>query len=257
MKSLTGRPRKEVGPTAEPAARGTGCVIEEGVRFGDGVRLGHYVVVHAGTVLGDGVIVDDHAVLGKRPHVSRTSTLELTELAPLIVGSGTYVGAQAVLYAGTVVEAEAFVADSAQIRERCRIGRRVVVGRAVTIENDCTVGDYTKLQTAAYLTAHSTVEDHVFIAPQVTTTNDPYIARTTARHAAIAGPHIHRAARIGAGAVLLPGVDIGQEALVAAGSVVTRDVPAYRVVMGVPARPVRETPREQWLLMPDGTEVPE
>lgn len=239
--------------SGRPAATGVGVVIEPDVTFGEGVRLGHYVVVHAGTRLGDGVEVADFAVLGQAPRAGRTSTLKTGTLGPLVIGPGTYVGAHAVLYAGTEIGAECFIADGAQVRERCRLGRRVVVGRGVTIENDSTVGDETKFQTGAYLTAHSTVEDHVFVAPGVVTTNDPYLARTEARHAAIRGPRIRRGARIGGGAVLLPGVEVGQEAVVAAGAVVTRDVPAYRVVMGVPARVVRPTPPEQCLFPPSGT----
>ncbi len=230
--------------------KGAGTIVGAGVVLGDGVRLGCYVVIHEGTVLGDGVVVDDFAVLGKRPAASKVSTLRLTELGPLVVGAGTHVGTAAVLYAGSEIGPEGFIADGAQIRERCRLGRRVVVGHAVTIENDSMVGDFTKLQTGAYLTAHSLVEDHVFIAPGVMTSNDPYIARTEARHAATRGPTIRRAARLGVGAVLLPGVEVGQEAVVAAGAVVTHDVPPYQVVMGVPARVVRPTPSEQWLYPP-------
>ncbi len=231
--------------------RGPGTIVGANVVLGHGVKLGCYVVVHDGTVLGDGVVVDDFAVLGKRPAASASSTLRLTELDPLRVGAGTHVGTAAVLYAGTEIGPEGFIADGAQVRERCRLGQRVVVGHAVTIENDTVVGDFTKLQTGAYLTAHSTVEDHVFIAPGVMTSNDPYLARTEARHAATRGPTIRKAARLGVAAVLLPGVEIGQEAVVAAGALVTRDVPPYQVVMGVPARIVRPTPPDQWLYPPD------
>ncbi|MBX5466128.1 MAG: N-acetyltransferase [Firmicutes bacterium] len=226
---------------------GEGCVIAPGTVIGRGVQIGHRVVIHPGVVLEDGVTVGDGAVLGMRPARARTSTLALSELAPLRIGRGSYVGALAVVYAGSEIGPECFIADGAQVRERCRLGQGVVVGHAATVENDCTVGDFTKLQTGVYLTAHSTVEDWVFLAPMVTTTNDRYLARTEARHAAIRGPRIRRGARIGAAAVLLPGVEVGQEAVVAAGAVVTRDVPPYRVVMGVPARVVRPTPEEQRL----------
>jgi acetyltransferase-like isoleucine patch superfamily enzyme len=232
--------------------QGLHCVVEEGAVIGQDVVLGHHVIVHQDVVIGDGVVVGDGAVLGKMPARSKTSTLVTGELDPLIIGSGTVIGAQVILYKGAELGSDCFVADQAVIRERCHLGAFVVVGQRSTIENDCTVGDYTKLQTAVYLTAHTTVEDHVFIAPMVTTTNDPYVARTQARHDAIQGPHIHRAARIGGGAVILPGLEIGQEALIAAGAVVTRDVPPYRLVMGVPARVVRQVPEEQWLYDPEG-----
>ena len=225
---------------------GAGAVVD-GAVIGEHVTIGRYALVHPGTVLEDGVTVGDFAVLGQAPAASRSSTLTLEDLPPLRVGRGTYIGTHAIVYRGTVIGPECFLADQSQVRERCRLGRRVVVGHAATIENDCEVGEETKLQTSAYLTAHSVVEDHVFLAPGVVTTNDPYIARSEARHEHIRGPYIQRGARIGGGAVLLPGITVGREAVVAAGAVATRDVPAYRVVMGVPARVVRETPSEQLL----------
>ncbi|MHB1611481.1 MAG: acyltransferase [Sulfobacillus sp.] len=236
-----------------PASQGQDCIIEDGAKFGDGVHLGHRVVVHRLTVIEDDVMVADGAILGKEPSRSKTSTLKTSALEPLVIGRGTQVGTYAILYAGTRLGEDCFVADSAQVRERCLIGKNVVIGHNSTVENDTTIGDYTKLQTAVYLTAKSTVEDHVFLAPMVTTTNDPYIARTDARHAATRGPHIHRGARIAGAAVLLPGVDIGQEAVVAAGAVVTKDVPPYQLVMGIPAKVVRETPSEQLLFLPETT----
>lgn len=235
---------------SRPSKMGRDCIIEDGAQFGQGVVLGHRVIVHARVRLEDNVVVGDGAILGREPVKAKTSTLQSGALGFLEVARDTVIGAMAILYAGTSIGPSCFIADQAQIRERCRLGAQVIVGRGSTIENDTEVGDFTKLQTGVYLTAKSFVEDYVFLAPMVTTTNDPYVARTEARHRQIRGPRIRRAARIGGGAVLLPGVEIGMEALVAAGAVVTRDVPAYQVVMGVPARVVRPTPEEQ-LLFPD------
>lgn len=230
---------------------GQNLVIEDGVRIGCGVVLGNNVVIHAGTIIGDGVRVGDNAVLGQRPGAAKTSTLKTgAELQPLEIGPGCSIGSAVLLYAGTTIGEDSFIADGAQVREGCRIGRKVIIGHAATVENDSTVGDFTKLQTNVYITAKTTIEENCFIAPCVVTTNDNYVARTEERHAKVCGPFIRRGARIGAGAVLLPGVTIGQEALVAAGAVVTKDVQAYRVVMGVPARPVRKVPLEQ-LIYPE------
>jgi acetyltransferase-like isoleucine patch superfamily enzyme len=222
--------------------------VEDGVLLGKNVEVGPFAVIYKGTSLADGVRVGAHAVLGQRPSKARTSTLKLSlDLPGLTVGAGTTIGVGAVVYAGTTIGSDCFIADGAQVRERCEIGDGVIVGHAATVENDCRVGARTKIQTGAYITAYSVLEEDVFVAPMVTTTNDNYMARTEARHAAIKGVTAKKGSRIGGNAVILPGVTLGQESMVAAGAVVTKDVPPYAKVMGVPARVVGEAPAEQLL----------
>ena len=105
----------------------------------------------------------------------------------------------------------------------------------------------TRIQADAYITAYSTLEEHVFVAPCVVTTNDNFMGRTERRLELLAGPTIRRGARVGGGAVLCPGVEIGEEAFVGAGAVVTRDVPSRVVVVGSPARVLRDVPDEELL----------
>jgi acetyltransferase-like isoleucine patch superfamily enzyme len=117
----------------------------------------------------------------------------------------------------------------------------------VTVENDTAIGSGTRIQTGAYITAYVTIEDDVFVAPMVVTTNDNFMGRTEKRRALMRGCTIRRGARVGGGAHILPGIEIGEDAFVATGSIVTRDVPARTVVMGVPAKAVREVPAEELL----------
>src|SRR5439155_26564916 len=133
------------------------------------------------------------------------------------------------------------------VRERVEVGDDVVIGRGSLIENDTTVGALTKIQADAYITAYSTLEENVFIAPCVVTTNDNFMGRTERRHELVKGPTIRRGARVGGGAVLCPGVEIGEEAFVGAGAVVVRDVPPRTVVVGNPARVLREVPGDELL----------
>ena len=223
------------------------AVVEEGVVLGKEVEIGHFVVIYSGTSLGESVRVGAHSVLGQRPVKAKSSTLKLTDLPGLTIGSGTTIGVGAIVYAGTTVAKDCFLADGAQVRERCDVGERVIIGRAATVENDCKVGNRTRIQTGAYITAHSVLEEDVFIAPMVATTNDNFIGRTERRFEFRKGVTVRRAGRIAAGAVILPGIEVGQESLVGAGSVVTHDVEAYKVVMGVPARVVRDVPEDQLL----------
>jgi acetyltransferase-like isoleucine patch superfamily enzyme len=209
--------------------------------------VGDNVVIYPGTVIGDGCRIADNVVLGKQPALSPRSTARREELPPLEVGPGTVVSTGAIVFAGTKIGARAIVGDQACVRERCVVGDDVVIGRGSLVENDTTIGALTRIQANAYVTAYSTLEDNVFIAPCVTTTNDNYMGRTEKRHALMRGPTIRRGARVGGAAVLLPGVEIGEEAFVGAGAVVLEDVPPRTVVVGNPARPLRQVSDEELL----------
>jgi acetyltransferase-like isoleucine patch superfamily enzyme len=200
-------------------------------------------IVYPGTKLGEGVKVLEHAVVGKQPALSPRSTAKREELPPAEIGDGTIVSTGAIVFAGTKIGARVILGDQSCIRERVVVGDDVVIGRGSLVENDTTIGAMTKIQADAYITAYSTLEEHVFIAPCVVTTNDDFMGRTEKRHELVKGPTIRRGARVGGGSVLLPGVEIGEEAFVGAGAVVTKDVEPRMLVVGNPARvlrPVRE-----------------
>jgi acetyltransferase-like isoleucine patch superfamily enzyme len=210
-------------------------------------EISETAIVYPGTVLGEGCRILDYAVVGKQPTLSPRSTAAREELPPLELGAGTIVSTGAVVFAGTSIGERVIVGDQSCVRERCTIGDDVVIGRGALVENDTTVGARSKIQAEAYVTAYSTLEDDVFIAPCVVTTNDNFMGRTEKRHALRRGPTIRRGARIGGAAILLPGIEIGEEAFVGAGAVVLKDVPARVVVVGNPAREIREVPDEELL----------
>ncbi|MHB0976688.1 MAG: DapH/DapD/GlmU-related protein [Candidatus Aquicultorales bacterium] len=228
-----------------PVTLGRNVVIEDDVVIGDEVELGHNVVVHSGTKIGSGTRIACGAVVGRQPRPPKGSSVSYDGgLTPLSIGEGCNIGASAVLYAGTAIGDNSTVADLASIREKCLIGEGVVVGRGVCVENGVSIGSRTKIQSNAYITAYCTLEEDVFIAPCVVTTNDNYMARTDKQYE-MRGAHIKRAARVGGNSILLPGVVLGEDCFVAAGSVVTRDVAPRTVVKGVPAKPFKEVPAEE------------
>jgi acetyltransferase-like isoleucine patch superfamily enzyme len=204
-------------------------------------------IVYPGTVLGDGVQVLENAVVGKQPSLSPRSTAKRDPLPPAEIGAGSIVSTGAIVFAGARVGARVVLGDQSCVRERVTIGDDVVLGRGSLVENDTTIGALTKIQAEAYITAYSTLEDNVFIAPCVVTTNDNFMGRTERRHELIKGPTIRRGARVGGGAILCPGIEIGEEAFVGAGAVVTKDVPARMVVVGSPARVLRAVAPEELL----------
>lgn len=171
-----------------------------------------------------------------------------TELPPLTIGKSAVFGAHCVIYRGAVIGNSVFVADGAQIRERTSIGDLTIIGRNATVENDVALGKSCKIETGAYIAALSVLEDYCFVGPMAVFTNDNYLGRTEERKKFFKGPVLRKGARIGAGAVILPGVEIGSDSLVAAGAVVTKDVPERSLVMGCPARVAGPVPEEQLLI---------
>lgn len=220
--------------------RGPGLLLGDGVELPDDLELGGHVVIHAGTAIGAGVRVQDGAVLGKPVALAARSRAPREEPPPLVVGDSVTIGAGAVVFAGAALAAGAVVGDQAYVRERAAIGRESVVGRGSAVENDVVIGARVKIQTDCYITAFSELEDEVFVGPGVNTFNDPWAGRRPGDEP-LRGVRLRTRARIGGGAALLPGVEVGADAFVAAGSVVTRDVEPGALVMGVPAKRVGDS----------------
>ncbi len=178
------------------------------------------------------------------------SELYPSDLAPGLLlgpdvdmGDGVKLGGHVAIHAGVRIGDGARIGDQAQIRVGAQIGAGCTVGSFASIDPGVRLGSRVSVQTRCYLAGGTTVEDDVFIGPGVTLTNDD----TMGRHAPdeeLCGAVLRRACRIGGGVVICPGVEIGEEAFVAAGAVVTADLPARAVAMGVPARVVREVPEE-------------
>jgi acetyltransferase-like isoleucine patch superfamily enzyme len=222
-----------------PAEEAVDLTLGEGVRIGEGVVFGPHVTVFDGTEIGDGCVIEPGAVLGKVARLARTSTASRSAPEPLRLGARVTVCAGAVIYAGATIGDEAIIGDLAGVRERSTVGRSTVIGRLSTVDNDVTIGDRVKVQTNVYLTAYSVVEDDVFVGPGASTTNDDTMSRHGKEYT-LRGATLRRACRIGGSAVLTPGVEVGEEAFVAAGAIVTRDVPARAFMVGTPARRVRD-----------------
>ncbi|MBV9947382.1 MAG: hypothetical protein JOZ69_11075 [Myxococcales bacterium] len=223
---------------AEDVEIAPGAVIHDAVRIATGSRIGSAAVIHAGTVLGDGCLVEDGAVLGKRPRLRVGSSAAGREIGSLVLEGHVTVCCGAVVYAGAHIGERAIIGDQSQVREGATVGAGSVVGRASCVDFGAQVGARVLIQTGVYVTGGSVIEDDVFIGPGVITTNDHAMGRHGPDEPLL-GPTFRRACRVGGGAVLVPGVEIGEEAFVAAGTLVTKDVAPRDVVLGIPARVLR------------------
>jgi acetyltransferase-like isoleucine patch superfamily enzyme len=215
--------------------RAPGLLIAAGVELPDDAWIGGGVIVHAGVTLGPGCVVQDHAVLGMRLGLEQDA--ERPNL-PTRVGAAVTICASALVHEGATIADHALIGDQARVAERAQIGAHSLVGPRVAVSHDTRIGERVRIQHAVNIAPPGIVEDDVFIGPSVVTTNDNTADRMDPDDEMV-GPVLRRGCRIGAAVVLLPGIEVGEEAFVAAGSLVTRDVPARTIVMGRPARHVR------------------
>ncbi len=224
------------------------CVVGENVTIGNGCQIGHHVVIHEDTKIGDNVRIDDNSVIGKKPMKAANSAVTKDEELPTCtIKSDCIIGTSVIIYRGCTIGEKVLVADLATVRENVSIGKKTIVGRGVAIENFCTIGKYVKLETNVYITAYSDVADRVFVAPCVATSNDNFVGRTKERFKNFKGVIIKKGARIGVNSTILPGKTIEEDSLVAAGALVSKDVPAKKIVAGMPAKVLRDVPKEQLL----------
>ena len=223
-------------------------VIGAKVKIGAGCLIGNGVVIHEGSEIGSNARIDDNTVIGKQPmRAANSAVTKEQELPPAKIGDNCIIGTSVVIYAGSVLGNKVLVADLSTVRENVTVGDFTIVGRGVAIENFCKIGSYCKLETNVYITAYSELEDRVFVAPCVATSNDNFVGRTKERFKHFKGVTVKKGGRIGVNATILPGKVIAEDTLVAAGALVTRDTPARKIVAGVPAKELREVPKEQLL----------
>lgn len=190
----------------------------------------------------------DGAVLGRPPISNGTTTRPVrAAFGTVQLGDGSIVGCHAVVYTDVTFGPRVLLGDLASVREGCRIGTGVVLGRGVMLLSSAIVGDFSRVQDQAHIVGDMVIEENVFIGMGVITSNDNdvYLSRFGVQGDPQRGPIVRRLAVIGSAATILPNVEIGEGALVGAGAVVTRNVPPWTLVTGVPARAKGPVP-DRW-----------
>lgn len=220
---------------------GRNVVISDGVEIGEDCRIGNNVVIYPEVSLGRGVTILDNAVLGRLPlSAGNISRPLVADYHPLLIGDNSVIGACVVLYTGTRIANNVLICDLSSVREACDIGELVVLGRGVMVQPETRIGARSRIMDMCHLPGDMVIEEDVFFSALVGSASENSLGRAgdeaTLRRG---GPHVKRGAYIGVGAIMLPQTTIGENAVVGAGALVTRDVPAGTVVMGVPAKVVR------------------
>jgi acetyltransferase-like isoleucine patch superfamily enzyme len=211
------------------------AVIREGVVLGNGVVIHPHVTINNGVILGNNIEVFPGAYIGKVPGGPSLSRIPWFSKS-LMIGDNCSIGPNAIIYYDVKVGKNTLIGDGASIREQCRIGSNCVIGRYVTVNYDTLIGNSTKIMDLAVITGKSRIGRNVFIAHSVVSANDNTMGRQEYAEEHINGPVIEDGATIGIGAILLPGIRIGKNSTVAAGSIVAKDVPSNAMVIGIPAK---------------------
>lgn len=216
------------------------AVIDSSVIFGNDVMVHDFVVIYPNVIIGNGVEIMEGAVIGRLPKgAGATSRKTLGEYKKVIIGDNSVISPHAVIYTDVEIGNNCLIGDGASIREQCRIGNNSIISRLVSVNYNTKIGSHTKIMDNTHITGNMFIGDNVFISVLVATTNDNNIGTKGYDEDKIRGPYIENNVLIGAGANLLPGVRIGQGSIVGAAALVTKDVPEYTVVMGIPAKAVR------------------
>ena len=220
------------------------AVIHDNVEINDDVIIHDNVVISSNTIIGKGTEIFAGAILGRIPKPNRTISKKINpNLGPLEIGEDCIIGANSVLYTGTRIGCNVLLGDLCWIREECFIDDFAIVGNGTTVHYNAKIGKRTRINSACNIVGNCVLEEDVFFGPCVVMVNDNALGRM-GYNKEVVGATVKRGAAIGGNATLLPNIIIGEDAIVAAGAMVTKDVPSGKVVLGNPARIVKNVPAE-------------
>ncbi len=185
--------------------------------------------IYANVLLGEGAALGEYTLIGVPPRGHTEGDLST------VIGRNAVIRSHTVIYAGNVIGDDFQTGHGVLIREANEIGSHVSIGTHSIIEHHVKIASGVRIHSNVFIPEYSTLDENAWIGPCVVFTNALYPLSPDAK-SNLRGPHICAWAKIGANATLLPGITVGSHALVGAGAVVVRDVPAETVVVGNPAR---------------------
>ncbi|MBT3390579.1 MAG: transferase [Chloroflexi bacterium] len=219
------------------------AIVRKNVVVGKNVVIHPFVVIEEGVVIGDGTEIFPGAYIGKSPKGAGATSRPISFDKKVCIGNNCSIGPNSIIYYDVQIGNNTLLGDGASIRENCMVGSFCIVGRYVTINYNTIIGDAVKIMDHSWLAGNMQIDDHVFISGGVLSTNDNDLGKNGYNAERVIGPKIHAGAQIGVGAILLPNLEIGNNAIVAAGAVVTKNVAPNTVVMGIPAQAEQHKPK--------------
>ena len=215
------------------------AIIRNNVIIGDDVIIHPNVVIEEGCCIGKGTEIFPGTYIGKTPKGAGATARPVTFEKKVNIGDFCAIGPNAVIYFDVEVGNNTLIGDGASLREKVIIGDHCLISRYVTINYNTIIGSNTRIMDLTHITGNCVIGKNVFISIHVSTVNDNVVVDRIYDEDKITGPGIEDNATIGANAIILPGITIGKGSMVGAGSIVTKNVGANILVMGIPARKIR------------------
>ncbi len=212
---------------------GHNCIIEDNVVIGDEVYIDSNTIIRGNVYLGDNAFIASNCILGE--YGMEFCSERRREIRTLTIGKKALVRSGTIIYAGSEIGDEFQTGHNVTIREKCKIGSHVSIGTLSDVQGNCRIGNYVRMHSNVHIGQLSQIDDFVWIFPYVVLTNDP-----TPPSEQFLGVHLKSFSVIATGAIILPGVEINHDSLVAAGAIVTKNVAPFAVVGGNPAKMISD-----------------
>ena len=231
--------------------KGQNCIVDKNSVIGDGVVLGHNVIIEANVVIGEKTYIDSNTIIRSHTTIGTESFIGANCIIgeywmdfctdkkeykhPLVIGKKSLIRSGSIIYAGSDIGQNFQTGHQVTIREKSKIGDNVSVGTLSDIQGGCQIGNYVRMHSNVHIGQLSQIDDFVWIYPYVVLTNDP-----TPPSNEFVGVHVKSFAIVATASIIMPGIEIDNDALVAAGAIVTKNVDKYSVVGGNPARKISD-----------------
>lgn len=230
---------------------GNNCTVDQSVKFGENVFLGNNVIIEENVEIGSNVYIDSNTIIRREVVIGENSFVGsnciIGEYLMDFCKNRVYIkhplkiGREALIRSGSIIYGDSQIGDSFQtghrvtIREKSKIGNHVSVGTLSDIQGNCIIGNYVRMHSNVHIGQLSQIDDFVWIFPYVVLTNDP-----TPPSQDFVGVHLCPFSIIATGSIVMPGIEIGQDALIGAGTIVTKNVKEYEVMVGNPGRVISD-----------------
>lgn len=207
--------------------------------------------IYGKSEIGENTIISENVTLGYpqwdilEEILKHEGKIENYDFLGVKIGKNAVIRSNSIIYSNVEIGDNLRTGHNVLIRERTRIGDDVLIGTNVVIEGDTIIGSHVSIQSNAYIPINTIIEDYVFLGPGVVLTNDKYPIREERK---LVGPRIRKGASIGANAIIQPKIEVGEGAIIGSGSVVTKDVPPWKIALGVPAKVVSDVPEKMRVL---------